>query len=107
MIKKKRALQLLPMDELRARPCEVDCRPALFHRWIEEDEFLFRADIPNKIGAVKDFERRLHHSGLIPDICSQLEVIRHTLALIEYSDGTVDKVDPLLIRFTDREEAET
>lgn len=28
--------RLLPMAELQARPCEVDGRPALFHRWVEE-----------------------------------------------------------------------
>ena len=33
---KKPKTRLLPMDELRARPCLVDGRPALVHRWHEK-----------------------------------------------------------------------
>lgn len=102
-MKRKTKTRLLPMDEMQNRPCEVDGRPALFHRWIEEDDMLFRAGLPRRIGAVKDFKQSLLHSGCLPE-SSQIEVIRHTLALVEYRDGTVDKVDPLRIRFTDREE---
>ena len=29
--------RLLTMDELHARPCEVDGRPALFLKWTEDD----------------------------------------------------------------------
>lgn len=36
MKRRRTKTRLLPMDELRARPCEVDGRPALFHRWVEE-----------------------------------------------------------------------
>ena len=34
--KDEKKVRLLIMDELDARPCEVDGRPALFHRWVEE-----------------------------------------------------------------------
>lgn len=104
-VKEKKA-RLLSMDELQNRPCEVDGRPALFHRWLEEDQLLFRGDIPNRIGATQEFERRLRKLGRIPECCHQLEVIRETFALVEYQDGAIDKVDPLRVRFVDKEAME-
>lgn len=68
-MKKGKKTRLLTMDELHARPCEVDGRPALFHRWIEEvtkDDYALTA-------------------------------------LVEYSDGTIAKVDPERIQFTGEE----
>ena len=34
--RKRTPTRLLSMDYNIARPCEVDGRPALFHRWVEE-----------------------------------------------------------------------
>lgn len=95
--------KLLTMDELHARPCEVDGRPAMFHHWIEEDRALL------KIAGMYSSEDRRH---LVDDfqlngICApgtSVDVIRQTFALVEYLDGTIAKVDPLLIRFTDKKE---
>jgi hypothetical protein len=90
------------MDDLKARPCEVDGRPALFHRWIEEDRALlqFNAVVtPGDANAVfRDFDAR----GIVPPFC-HTEVLRETLALVEYRDGTLDKVKPEQIRFTGKE----
>lgn len=78
MKRKPNRARLLSMDECQHRPCEVDGRPALFHRWIEEDCELTQV------------------AGLFN------EVIHHTFALVEYQDGTIATVKPELIRFTDR-----
>lgn len=102
-MKKETKTRLLPMDELRWRPCEVDGVPALFHRWIEEDQLLFRGDIPGSIGATQEFHRKLRKLGRIPECCQQLDVIRETFALVEFLDGVVAKVKPELVRFVDRE----
>lgn len=75
-LKKKVKARLLSMDELQARPCEVDGRPALFHRWVDKSQMV-------SIGS------RRH----------TIEVIRNTFALVEYRDGTVAKVEPERIRF--------
>lgn len=99
---KHKKIRLLPMDELKNRPCEVDGRPALFHRWIEEDQVLL------KLGAITRPEGykaalRLYHEDNIVLPGYGTEVVTNTLALVEYRDGTIDKVDPLRIRFTDKE----
>lgn len=79
---KTRTTRLLTMDELRARPCEVDGRPALFHRWIEAD------DVLRVCGSFRDYE---------------IPVAHYTFALVEYDDGTIAKVLPEMIRFTEME----
>lgn len=61
-----------------ARACEVDGKPCLFHRWVEEDTILISAE-------------------------SEPVFSRHTLALVEYPDGSVGKVKPELVTFLDKE----
>lgn len=100
--RKHKKARLLTMDELHARPCEVDGRPALFHRWIEEDRELLKFDYfadPYERAAIL---RHFHADGIIPTGC-YTEAIRNTFALVEYQDGTIAKVKPELIRFVGRE----
>lgn len=35
-MRRKPKTRLLSMDECQHRPCEVNGRPAFFHRWVEE-----------------------------------------------------------------------
>jgi hypothetical protein len=100
--KKHIKARLLTMDELRARPCEIDGRPALFHRWIEEDDerlwvptYLSQIQVDQIIGAYKT-------SRIIPGNC-ELTVVHHTFALVEYRNGTIAKVEPERVKFTDKE----
>lgn len=102
--KKPRTTQLLTMDELHARPCEVDGVPALFHRWIEEDRFIVQPTKGSRIGAAGEIARSLRTGGQVPRNCDFFEVVRETVALVEYRDGTIDKVRPELIRFTGKED---
>ena len=100
-MRKHKKARLLSMDELLARPCEVDGVPALFHRWADEDEGLLKLDIlrrPDDAGRLYDEYKRL---GIIGPEFS-VEVIRKTYALVEYLDGTVHMVAPELITFTDK-----
>lgn len=78
--RKKIKARLLSMDELQARPCEVDGRPALFHRWVEEGQVVN-----------------------IDHVFCKMEVVHNTFALVEYPDGTVCKVVPERIRFVGEE----
>ena len=94
--------RLLEMDELRARPCEVDGRPALFHRWVEEDRVLLNIDVHVSTRSQTVMVRRFRDEGVIPCGCS-VEVLRETFALIEFQDGLVAKVDPVLVRFVGKE----
>lgn len=82
-----------------ARLCEVDGRPAFFHRWIEDDRALlnFNAFLPSReIERVREEFEKLH---TIPHECS-VKVLRATFALVEYiDDGTVSRVRPELVVF--------
>lgn len=100
--KKKRTMQLLPMDKFHSRPCEVDGRPAIFHRWVEEDRALLNIESFLRYGEQETLRRRALADGVIPCGCS-VDVIRETLALVEYQDGTIAKVNPELLRFVDME----
>lgn len=104
-MKKHKKARLLPMDDLHARPCKVDLRPALFLRWIEEDRAFLQIECHAPADVVEAISRRFRSEGLVPPGCL-VKVIRNTLALVEYRDGTIDKVDPERIRFT-REEGQT
>lgn len=64
------------------RPCEADGKPAIFHRWVNESWVVQPSPM---IGG--------HPGG----------TVRCTFALVEYEDGTVRKVEPENIKFTDRE----
>lgn len=99
---KEKCCRLLPMDELRARPCEVDGRPALFHRWIEEDRAVLRVEVLIREPEQTEIHRRFRDCGMVPPGCT-VDVLRETFALVEYRDGTIAKVKPELVRFLVKE----
>lgn len=83
------------------RPCEVDGTPAFFHRWVDEDRVLLHtcsfAPDQHHRARLDEFKR----DGLVSPDC-RTEAVRHTFALVEYQDGTVCKVEPEMVKFTDR-----
>ena len=70
------------------RNCMVGDRKAVFHRWIDDERLLIKS---NSIAFISD-------SDIIPP-CAGVEKITNTLALVEFCDGTIKKVNPELIRF--------
>lgn len=82
----------------------MDGRPALFHRWIEEDRALLKINTLCRLAEELELVRIFRSEGVVEPQCST-EVIRETFALVEYRDGTIDKVKPELIRFI-REEGQ-
>ena len=101
--KKTRTTQLLTMDELLARPCEVDGVPALFHRWIEEDRAILKINVLCRDPEMARLLRDFYELGRVSPQCD-IEVIRETFALVEYRGGTIHKVKPELIRFIGKED---
>lgn len=90
-VQKGRTTRLLTMDELHARPCEVD-------------RALLNIDVCVAAKTVNKLKDAFQRDGVVPSGCS-IDVIRETFALVEYGDGTIDKVKPELIRFI-REEGQ-
>ena len=86
------------------RLCLVDGKPAVFHRWVDEDKGLLKINTFVRTAEAETLNRTFHEYGIIPDCCS-MEKLRTTLALVEYPDGSVGKVKPELIQFLDRKEA--
>lgn len=85
------------------RPCLADGKPAVFHRWADEDKGLLRINAFTRPEEQRILSRRFRDEGIIPDCCS-MEALRATFALVEYPDGSVGKVKPELIQFLDRKE---
>ena len=92
--------RLCPAD---LRPCEADGKPAMFHRWVDEDQALLLVNVFCREDDMRQLLHNMDRHGIIPSGCSS-EVVRHNFALVEYPDGSVGKVAPELIQFTDREE---
>ena len=79
--------------ERPTRPCLVDEKPAVFHRFVDEDRALLRINAYCKPTDRDEIYRRYKETGVYPDTCST-EVLRSTLALVEFPDGSLKKVDP-------------
>ena len=108
--KKKRAAQklLLGLDVKRCaeceqvlRPCEVDGKPCLFHRFVNEDRALLHINAFCTPSEQQRLYQGFKEDGLVPKCCST-EVLRTTFALVEYPDGSLGKVDPVKVCFTDK-----
>lgn len=84
------------------RPCLASGKPAVFHRWVEDDQgrLQFESMLSNSDARALALVYRTE--GFIPAGCG-VEILRRTLALVEYPDGSVGKVNPELIDFQDRE----
>ena len=99
---KKTKTRMLPMEEMQNRPCKVNGRPALFHRWVEEDNAMLKINTYTTPEESAQLAKAFKRDWVCVPGCST-EVIRRTFALVEYQDGTVDMVDPLFIQFSDKE----
>lgn len=89
--------------EFGLRPCLVYGKPAMFHRWVDEDRALLKVD---RFMRPEDRDRvfQMFQETGVADCVSTIEKLRTCLALVEYPDGTVSKVKPEAVRFLDRKE---
>ena len=83
------------------RICEADGRPAFFHRWVQDDKALLQMMRYATQAEAKEIKSDFDLHGYAP-YTAQIEKISQTFALVEYADGTVGKVEPEKIKFTDR-----
>lgn len=84
------------------RPCEADGKPAIFHRWVQDDKALLQMLAMVRTVDMREIKRQFDLEGFAP-CTTKIEKISQTFALVEYEDGTVGKVEPEKIKFTDRE----
>lgn len=100
------AIVAIPIQEPKVelaphRPCEAYGKPAFFHRWVDEDKALLKVMCYTSPAEQDIIVRHFKEEGLLLSGAS-VEVVRHTFALVEYQDGTVCKVEPEMVKFTDR-----
>lgn len=83
------------------RPCEVDGEPAVFHRWVEADKALLQMERFMTMKDAEEIKQTFDRCGYAAT-GTHIEKVRQTFALVEYMDGTVRRVDPEKVKFTDR-----
>lgn len=90
--------------DVQTRLCEVDGKPGIFHRWVDEDQALLKINRFCTLEESTLLAKQFQQDGIALPSCST-EVIRKTYALVEYTDGSVGKVKPELVTFLDRRRA--
>ena len=88
-----------PVADLR--PCLVDDKPAVFHRWVDVDQGILEVGVLMRETELRHTMEVFRDCGYAPAGCSA-KVLRSTLALVEYPDGSVGQVKPELVQFLDR-----
>ena len=84
------------------RPCMVSGKPAIFHRWADEDKALLRINTFLRPEDQLKIVEHFRDEGVCDARCST-EKVHQVLALVEYADGSVDTVPVQTIRFIDKE----
>ena len=83
------------------RPCYVDGKKALFHRWEEKENLIIKHD--GRFGIKPEvIARKMRENasiGILDTNYSSLDHISAILAIVEYEDGTVAEVEPTAVRF--------
>lgn len=91
----------ITMTTAEYRPCYVNDKKALFHRWIDKEEVLLK--IKNCFvddSRIEEIENLYREKGVLPPV-ADVEKVKTTLAIVEYEDGTIDEVRPQQIKFAD------
>lgn len=83
------------------RPCLVDGKKALFHQWIKKGMLLIES---NRFKDKTEFYNVCMDSLSSWDPHDKVTTYTETRALVEFEDGTVNEVDPCLVKFVDSEE---
>lgn len=85
------------------RPCLVDEKPAIFHRWVDEDKALLQSHALLRLEDHMKLVRLFREEDVVSPSAT-IEKLRTCFALVEYPDGSVGKVKPELVTFLDRKE---
>lgn len=91
------------MPRHKLRPCLADEKPAIFHRWVDEEKALLQIDALLPPETQRRITRLFLEDGVI-DTAAHIEKLWTFSALVEYADGSVGRVKPELIQFLDRKE---
>ena len=83
------------------RPCEVDGSKAWYHGLVHADRTMIRLEgNQHTRQELEESVRAIRLGYVLPSDC-QMHVERRTYAMVEYLDGSVEKVDPEQVHFID------
>lgn len=82
------------------RPCSVNGRKAWFHCWIQTEHPYFLSTSFLSREKAKEISHEIENMTIIPS-SFKVEKITQVVALVEYDNGTVVKVNPEEITFED------
>ena len=82
------------------RPCSVNGRKAWFHCWVQTEHPYFISTAFYSREEIKEMSCRIEDMTIIPP-SFKVEKITQVVALVEYDNGTVVKVNPEEITFED------
>jgi hypothetical protein len=80
------------------RPCFVDGRKALFHRWAEKQQGILKFTNVCSAEVIAEIKRQYKTNGIVPPNC-EIETVIACLGIVEFEDGAVAEVEPSKIRF--------
>lgn len=83
------------------RLCEVNGKKALFHRWVESDSIFFNIKSFCSKEDLQFIMRNFKDHNVIFEGRAGIEKVKSFYGLVEYEDGTLEKVDPENIKFND------
>ena len=89
--------------DISLRPCTVGDRKGKFHKWIEEQKMLIKFNYALKPADVISMKKSFEVSDVIPPH-ADYEILTNTVALVEFDDGSVEKVKPEEVRFVVKRE---
>lgn len=88
------------MKNCELRPCVVENRAGMFHRWIDKEQAIISADVLMRKVDYEKMMKIYKSDGFLPCGASA-KIINNTFGLVEFEDGTVHEVEPTSICFTD------
>lgn len=90
----------ITMTSAEYRPCYVNDKKALFHKWTDKEEVMLKINGFLYEDKIEETVKLYREKGILPP-SANVEKVKNTFAIIEYEDGTIDEVRPQQIRFTD------
>ena len=82
------------------RPCQVNGRDALFHRWTENEQVLLKFDNMTRPEIRKMVYDTFVGTHTVPSGVST-EAIKLTMAIVEFEGGDIEEVAPAEVKFLD------
>lgn len=82
------------------RPCIANGRKAFFHRWVDEEKLIVKSLRVVRQENIDSMMGVYEKTGFLPNFVDT-DKITKILALVEFEDGTVEKVDIGNIKFLD------